>query len=244
MLACGNGKEVTGAGSLAEVAPTGLFVPAEWKGRGKQQRLMPDFQSTRLREWCAPFITRSSRERKGWEGISWRVTCCTYCSWDSKKTFCWQSLELTRNAGLEAQMKRLILEVLAVETSQVVMLSELEGRVEKERLRAWDGIWGIIAASWSGSGGERRSWLETGQAPGECGVWEPRQQVSGKKGEARVHYYRQAEDGGDWGEKTPMSITLMLSDFVGFSLGDSCFRFYELIDICILGPGVCLYSET
>lgn len=29
MLACGNGKEVTGAGSLAEVAPTGLFVPAE-----------------------------------------------------------------------------------------------------------------------------------------------------------------------------------------------------------------------
>lgn len=33
-------------------------------------------------------------------------------------------------------MKRLILEVLAVETLQVVMLSELEGRVEKERLRA------------------------------------------------------------------------------------------------------------
>lgn len=54
-------------------------------------------------------------------------------------------------------MKRLTLEVLTVETLQVVMLSELEGRIEKERLRACDGIWGIITASWSGSGGERKS---------------------------------------------------------------------------------------
>ena len=29
MLGRGNGKEVPGAGNLAEVAPTGLFVPAE-----------------------------------------------------------------------------------------------------------------------------------------------------------------------------------------------------------------------
>lgn len=29
MLAHGNGKEVTGAGNLAEAGPTGLFVPAE-----------------------------------------------------------------------------------------------------------------------------------------------------------------------------------------------------------------------
>lgn len=69
-----------------------------------------------------------------------------------------ESLGLTRNAGLEAQMKRLTLELLPVEIMQVVMLSELEGRIGKERLQAWDGIRGITAANWSGSNGERRSW--------------------------------------------------------------------------------------
>lgn len=69
-----------------------------------------------------------------------------------------ESLELTRKAGLEAQMKRRTLELLPVEIMQVVMLSELEGRIEKERLKVWGGIRGITAASWRGSNGERRSW--------------------------------------------------------------------------------------
>lgn len=46
MLASGNGKEVTGAGNMAEEASTGLFVPDVQKGRGKQQRLTLGFQST------------------------------------------------------------------------------------------------------------------------------------------------------------------------------------------------------
>lgn len=55
-------------------------------------------------------------------------------------------------------MKRLTLEILTVETMQVIMLFELEERIEKERLRAQDGIWGIMVTSWNGNNGERRSW--------------------------------------------------------------------------------------
>lgn len=43
-------------------------------------------------------------------------------------------------------MKGLILEVLTIETVQVVDFAELGGRIKKEKMRAQDRIWVIVVA--------------------------------------------------------------------------------------------------
>lgn len=65
---------------------------------------------------------------------------------------------LIRNGSLAPQRRGLILEILTVETVQVVDVADLGGRIQKDRKRAQDRIWGILVVSWNGSNREKRSW--------------------------------------------------------------------------------------
>lgn len=81
--------------------------------------------------------------------------------------------------------------------------------------------------------------------PRERGVWEPRQQeFRGRRQRPIFTSAGRLRTLRTEGRRLLLFVTLILSDLIAFNLGENCFCFYKLIAICLLGPGVCLYSET